>query len=94
MASFIQKGAGLAPPPFAALFEAHLQKASAIRWCTAVERGLRGACFVAFHFDESETLATARENVVRQVHGAHRPVGFKQPPQVGLGGLGREIANE
>src|SRR5690606_1360967 len=51
--------------------EAHAQRLALVH--LAVETGDGGACLVPFHFHEREAAAAAREDVFRDVHGAHLP---------------------
>ena len=52
------------------VFHADLEKAAPFERF-AIQRGLRGACLMPFHFHEAEAFALAGEDVMGEVQGTH-----------------------
>jgi hypothetical protein len=93
----IRESIGSAPAALAAaarLLEANLQGLLPAGCHFPIQGRLRGASLVAFHLHETEALAAAGEDIMRQLDRPDRPVGSKKLPQRGFRGVGRQIANE
>jgi hypothetical protein len=76
------------------IFHPYLEEAATALQHFAVQRGLRGSGFVAFHLDETESLALTGEDIMREVDGTHGAELIEKGANVFFPGLGGQIADE